>query len=271
MNYYIIYVIIVLVALILLNSINTQKIENFESNNEEVKNVFFTGGFDSTAILVHLFLNTKNIIQPIYVSDPNLDNDGEKNKRKNNLYERKAMNKILTELKKDYPYYSHRLKDLKEINKVEYDDETRKDMMLLYLNKYSKRPVRQYGGLAQICKDYNISSNLGVIKGDDLCHKITHKHIGNSQFKLNKKKIINYGKDDCKINLENCEEYFKVFKNFRFPFLHLSKKEIYLKSVKENWNKYLEYTWSCWFPQNGNPCGRCDMCRERVIPQRRID
>jgi hypothetical protein len=259
MNYYVIYVLIVLVALILLNSINTPKVENFESNNEEIKNVFFTGGYDSTAVLVNLFLNTKNIIQPIYVSDPNLDNDGKKSKRKNTLYEKKAMNKILTELKKDYPYYSHRLKDLKEINKLEYDEETRKDMMLLYLNKYSIRPVRQYGGLAQICKDYKINSNLGVIKAGDTWDEIIKNFCKNQE------------KEDCQIDLNKSPPYFKVYSRFRFPLSHLSKKEIYLKAVKENWNKYLEYTWSCWFPKNGNPCGRCDMCRERVIPQRRID
>ena len=38
-------------------------------------------------------------------------------------------------------------------------------MMDLYLNKYSFRPVRQYGGLAQVCKDYNFNSELGVLKG----------------------------------------------------------------------------------------------------------
>jgi hypothetical protein len=275
MKYQVIYILIILVTIILLNTIKFERIENFEDKNEnendnEIKNVFFTGGFDSTAILVNAFLNTKYIIQPIYVSDPNLDNNINIKKRKNHIFEKRAMNKIISELKADYPYYSHRLKDLKEINKVEYDEETKKDMMSLYLNKYSFRPVRQYGGLAQVCKDYNFNSELGVLKGDDLCHKLTHKHIGNNKFIPYLEKVSNYGSNDCKLNLGNCEPYFKVYEKFRFPFLHLNKKEIYLKAVKENWNKYLEYTWSCWYPKNGEPCGSCDMCRGRVIPQRKL-
>ena len=170
----------------------------------------------------------------------------------------RSMNKIISELKKDYPYYRNRLKDLKEINYVKYDEETRSDMMLLYLNKYSIRPVRQYGGLAQICKDYNITSDLGIIKAGDMWDDIINNFCKN------------YKTENCQIDLKKSPHYFKVYKNFRFPLSHLSKKEIYLKAVKENWDKYLEYTWSCWFPKNGEPCGRCDMCRERVIPQRKL-
>lgn len=245
--------------------------ENFSNYKSDIKYIFFTGGFDSTAILVNALLNTDYIVQPVYISDQNLDNIDTNNKRKNQIYEKKAMNKILDELRKDYPFYRKRLLKMKTIKKVEYDEEIKNDMMSLFENKYSIRPVRQYGGMAQVCKDYAVNADLGVIKGDDLCHKLTHKHIGNGSFILKPNKIVNYGTLDCKLDINNCENYFKIYRYFRFPFLHLNKKEIYLKSIKENWNKYLEYTWSCWFPQNGKPCGRCAMCKERVIPQRSLD
>ena len=37
-----------------------------------------------------------------------------------------------------------------------------------------------------------------------------------------------------------------------------------LKSNKKH--NILNLTWSCWYPRNGKPCGRCIMCRERYKP-----
>jgi hypothetical protein len=257
-----IYLIILIFFLLIIFTLKNKK-ENFQNSNQ--KYIFFTGGFDSTAILVDSLINTNNVIQPIYISDPNLDSIS-KIKRNNHLIEMKTMYKIINNLKKDYPEKSNNLKDLKIINTVEYDDKTKNQMMDLYLNKYSYRPVRQYGGMAQVCKNLNINADVGVIKGDDLWEKLTHKHVGNNEFIKNKKRISNYGKNNCKLDLKNCEAYFEVYSRFNFPFLHLTKEEIYEKSIKEKWDKYLDITWSCWFPQNEKPCGRCDMCKGRIIP-----
>ncbi len=34
---------------------------------------------------------------------------------------------------------------------------------------------------------------------------------------------------------------------------------------KGGYEDVLGMTWSCWYPVNGKPCGRCIMCHERII------
>ena len=46
---------------------------------------------------------------------------------------------------------------------------------------------------------------------------------------------------------------------------YLSKKNMYDIANKNGYHVFLEKTWSCWYPVNGKPCGRCVMCRERII------
>ena len=50
-----------------------------------------------------------------------------------------------------------------------------------------------------------------------------------------------------------------------FPIVRLSKKEIIDLATQYNFNNILKMTWSCWFPINGKPCGKCPMCKERII------
>ena len=33
-----------------------------------------------------------------------------------------------------------------------------------------------------------------------------------------------------------------------------------------NYKDILTHSWSCWYPkQNGIPCGKCIMCKERIL------
>ena len=36
-------------------------------------------------------------------------------------------------------------------------------------------------------------------------------------------------------------------------------------SEKGGYKHIMKMTWSCWYPKNNKPCGRCIMCRERII------
>ena len=61
--------------------------------------LFWTGGYDSTFRLCQLLIKYKKKVQPIYISDPNLDNyENKKTKRKNHKNEINAMIKIRNKL-----------------------------------------------------------------------------------------------------------------------------------------------------------------------------
>lgn len=44
------------------------------------------------------------------------------------------------------------------------------------------------------------------------------------------------------------------------PFLHTSRAEIIAMAEEQGWD--LSSAWSCYRPENGRQCGRCDSCRQ---------
>ena len=61
--------------------------------------------------------------------------------------------------------------------------------------------------------------------------------------------------------LEN--ETVTMFGEHTYSTIHLTKEEMYNISKILKFDNILKETWSCWYPKNGKPCGRCVMCRER--------
>nr|QBK85216.1 MAG: queuosine biosynthesis protein [Iridovirus LCIVAC01] len=51
----------------------------------------------------------------------------------------------------------------------------------------------------------------------------------------------------------------------RFPLLYTNKKQMLKTARKSGWEDILHQTFSCWFPVDGKACGKCKMCRERII------
>jgi len=59
----------------------------------------------------------------------------------------------------------------------------------------------------------------------------------------------------------------EIFRPFYFPLIHLSKLDMLATATQRGYDQVLRKTWSCWFPRrSGGPCGRCEMCRQRVQP-----
>ena len=51
----------------------------------------------------------------------------------------------------------------------------------------------------------------------------------------------------------------------KFPLFKRPKHQLLKASQDGGYDGILKLTWSCWFPKNGTPCGKCPMCRERII------
>ena len=56
-----------------------------------------------------------------------------------------------------------------------------------------------------------------------------------------------------------------------FPLYGKSKQQLLQQSTQNLYNDILRETWSCWFPKNGKACGKCPMCRERVVEHPKND
>lgn len=263
MDYKFIFTLLLLIITILLLVIKflinrKKKYETFITN--KIHYIFWTGGYDSTFRLCQLLIDEKKIVQPIYISAI-IDNDADKNTRRHNhQFEYSAMKEIKETLNKKYPHTNELLLPLIDIKDLPIDEDIKENMKHLKQQKRVRRAVCQYGGLAQVAR--NIKRKTGE-KVEICVEKEPHGSMMYNTL---------YGKVDCHNNICNLKkannEYdmpLMIFDDFKFTTLHLSKKDMLNIAKKNGYLNILEKTWSCWYPRDGKPCGRCIMCRERII------
>lgn len=214
--------------------------------------LFFTGGYDSTYRLCELVIVNKVKVQPIYISDKYIDNEeNKKTRRKNHVYEKQSQDKIIEKIKDKFPHTKELIEPTILVKSIEYDDEIKKAMIKMKEKKYVRRSKCQYGAMAQYCKNTN--------KKIELCAEIG----GHFEKKLGKyvtKEGENYIFD---INKNND---LMVFENFYLPLIKMTKHDMLQEAKTQDFDTILNNTWSCWYPKNGKHCGKCIMCRERIVP-----
>ena len=256
-------IIIILFILILINSYvkdNFANITYANSINSNIVHIFWTGGFDSTFRICELLYSGK-IVQPIYIVNKNIDGFdflGFPITRKSVDFEIKTMDHIRKKLN------NNNLLPTLYINDIKQDKEYYTAMRNIYYERYGlfapilnqplgrfSRPSNQYTLLALFAKNYPHTIEICVEKCGTGLDTHTEKYrtgIGG----------------DCRLK-ENIPNDLNIFNKFRFPIIHLTKKDMLKIAKKKGFDNILKMTWSCWFPVNGKQCGYCDMCRHRVI------
>ena len=263
-------IIIFIILFICLSFVEYRISENFYSyidpkdliNDPKKCHVLWTGGYDSSFIVLQALIDENKIVQPIYISDL-IDNEpGKKTRRNNKDQEYKAMNKIRNLFRKKFPEKADNLLDIIDIKKIELDNDTKYHMEELKKKKSVRRSTCQYGAISQLSKDINkgrhgndiIYLEVGVVKEDYRTDKF--KNIINN----------NIDKKSLKISSNLNHNSVNLFRHCRFPLIDLTKKDILKISEEGNYSDILKYSWSCWYPKkDGSPCGRCIMCKERIL------
>jgi len=246
----------ILIMYLLLKIIkNINNIEKF-TNQSSLQPIylFWTGGYDSTFRLCQLVIDQKKPVLPIYITDDDLDNPTGSYRRKNRKYEIEAMDKIKESIIKAFPYTKPLINPTIYINKVIINDEIKTAMLNLYNSKKNHRPMSQYGGLAQVTVDMNKKIEIAV---ENDSHSTMRKMVIKDLVQTGEYYVI---KD------EPSDPNLKIFKNFLYPTINITKEEMLDIAKKNNYANILGLTWSCWFPVEGKPCGKCPMCNSRIIP-----
>ena len=262
----IIIIILIIISIYLQNGVPVN-ITYKPIRKTNIIHIFWTGGFDSTFRICQALIDEKKTVQPIYVSCSKVDGYfilGNRINRQNIKFEKKAMNKIRQLINQRYPYTKKSFLKTKYVDTIIEDPEYKQAMKNLFYAKfgilapvlnqhfgYFSRPYNQYTALAQYTKNYNYPVEVAVEK----CNTGLDMHT--------RKFRIGIG-NNCKL-IKDKPNDLKIFDKFRFPVVHLTKKEMLTISNKNKYDNILKLTWSCWFPNNGKPCGECDMCTHRVI------
>ena len=217
-------------------------------DSREPEYVFWTGGYDSTFRICELLIIYRLPVQPIYVSY-NLDSAKKSDKwvRKNRDEEDEAMDKIKNKLFSRFPFTKSLLHKTIIINNdikyPEYDYKFKK------MNLWpKKRRIHQYGHLGKISFLLNKHVDCGVLGIHQNSNFVNF--IEENLIKTNNNYILD-------INKSNPIYYM------RFPLFNKTKKDLCDISKQYNFNDIIKISWSCWFPLNKTPCGKCPMCKER--------
>jgi 7-cyano-7-deazaguanine synthase in queuosine biosynthesis len=197
---------------------------------EPVYNVFWTGGYDSTFLVLYL-LKFGNV-RPVYLK-------GDSFTRYSKDKEINAMDTVRQSIRSTYKllptiYVNNQILD-QDILDAEYEAKE------FYTDKKKFSNVQQYKYIAQYCKDNNFIGHVGIVRSNNKWQNLP---------------VIDKGTTRCR------NETIRFFKNFRFPSIHLSKHEMRLLLNNDD---VLKKTWSCRNPVEGVACGTCSVCKKRVI------
>lgn len=241
----ILILIIIITLIYLIKIFNNSKLEMFHN---KLNYVFWTGGYDSTFRICELLIIYRLPVKPIYILY-NLDskNINDKWVRQNRENELKAMNSIRNLLKDKFPFTKHLFYNTEIINEPIISREFDKNFDIINLWP-RKRKVHQYRDLAKlsfITKKYIDIGVLGI-------------HLKSYFINFLKKNLIKYKNNYIlKVNKTHPLHYIK------FPLFSRSKKDLCKIAIKYNFDDILRLSWSCWFPKDSKPCGKCPMCKER--------
>ncbi len=212
---------------------------------DNVHQLLWTGGWDSTYRLIEIVVFLKETVQPYYIIDP---------ERRSLFYEMRAMQWIKKELFNRFPDTKKRIKptsfiELQSIRKVDRITES-------YLAVCEKYPVGiQYDWLARFSYQYSIKNlELCMEKSFDP-NSIMNKILVRDRLNGN----VYYKTDPA---LEGEAEY-TLYGNFLFPIRELTKLDMYKISIKSGFDDIMNKTWFCHQPlANGTPCGVCVPCTQ---------
>jgi hypothetical protein len=235
-------------------------------SNKKKINIFWTGGYDSTFRLCYLLIMEKKIVQPYYFTckiDSNLESNIYRRNKKNEI---DTMNKIRIYINKKFPELGKNLLETVYIDKIPENKKLREE--LYYIGNYKKykhrRKYSQYSAMALYTLKYKKYIEVGYeeVIGDGTQNSLDKNNktiIDDNYHDYIKNNLVNYKGNYC-IKVKNSPLRF-----LHFPIAFLDKKSMKKLSIRLNFYDVLLLTFSCWYPINNKPCGKCTMCKKRII------
>lgn len=212
--------------------------------SEEVINLLWTGGWDSTFRILQLLLIHRKKVQPFYI----IDSD-----RLSTRMELLTMKHVKQQVFIEFPETKKLLKPtiLKEIQEIIPNESISFSFQQLKKRKFIGD---QYEWLAWFANQESIEHlELSVVLSDDGPTKLIEEFI-------QPKSIAGLPTFEVESNSKDLDAII-VFKFFSFPMFYLGKTKMKEKAINFGFFHILSKSWFCHKPlSNNKPCGVCKPC-----------
>ena len=215
-----------------------------KEKNQNVINLLWTGGWDSTFRLLQLILMEKKKVQPYYIMDPDRSSLG---------YELRAMQKIKNQLFMTHP-------DLRDLL-----------FQTIFIEKHFIPPNKSISDAFKRLRkhvpfgaQYEWLSSFASVAGVKALEIGAERATGQIADFMGKRLIKTQedGMTLYKIDEQLADtDVYTLFKYYRFPIREISKVDMREISIRNGFDHLMELTWFCHHPRrNGKPCGICTPC-----------
>jgi 7-cyano-7-deazaguanine synthase in queuosine biosynthesis len=210
---------------------------------EENVKILWTGGWDSTFVLLRTLLEEKRGAIPYYLIDAD---------RRSTGAELRTMKKIKEELFRLHPACRSRVAPTRFA--AVSDLEANQCITEAYRVVCGKNYLgSQYEWLARYCNQYGIHDMQLCIHRDDKAHDAIVRMVSPAGDSARSWRRIDR-------RFETTAEY-ALLGSFVFPAFTLSKPEMAATAARRGWSALMNMTWFCHNPTSlMQPCGRCNPC-----------
>ena len=195
-------------------------------------NIFYSGGYDSTSLMLRYLVTDNLTVQPLVVITPYLDGTSYKF-RPSYLHEKNSRDNFYRRFKAKYPDLQHKLLPEITIKHVVLDRDTRKMGVEGFNSGLFTRKTNQLLYFHQICKDRGYDKALVACQGDDPFSN--------------------------RVILSDWSQYLE------FPIIDQTKSDLLQEAIRAGYDEFLYKTWSCWYPIDDKPCGKCKLCEITIV------
>ncbi|WP_200176719.1 7-cyano-7-deazaguanine synthase [Ectothiorhodospira shaposhnikovii] len=219
---------------------------NIDSKNkirtDKIKNVLWTGGWDSTFRVLDLVLRLEKRVQPFYLID-NLRNSAD--------IEQETMERIRGVIGTRSPKALSLIDPLNVITLKDMDkaDDFKAALVQLRLQGYLGK---QYPLIARLAQEYELKGLELSVHRDDKAYDFIRPYV----------ERIRDGDDEYFVLMCDApDDVRRLFGNLVFPVLELSKLDMEKIAKEQGYSDILEETWFCHNPtRKKTPCGVCNPC-----------